>query len=397
VAAFVALMLVGGRRVVPWLLLRVARTGSRELFTLSVLAIALGIAVGASALFGVSSALGAFFAGMVVNSSELSHEAATEALPLQDAFSVLFFVAVGMLFDPGILLERPLELLAVVLIVMVGKSIAAFAIVLMLGYPVTAALTISASLAQIGEFSFILAALALSLGLLPEQGQGLIVACALLTISLNPLVFGLMNRAGRWLGARPHLLKLIERAPGPIAQLPANVDEEALRDHVVIVGYGRVGSAIGETFTRQGIPHVVIEQNRERVEALHAQGLPILYGDAARPELLAAAHVATARLLVLALPDPYKARAIMERARALNPAIETAARSHSADERAYLGGHGVGLALVAEHELALGLAHHALLRMGCPEDEADATVDAVRRSSTVDAHARTPPAGDSRA
>jgi CPA2 family monovalent cation:H+ antiporter-2 len=199
VGAFIALMYFVGRRVVPWLLERVARLGSREMFTLAVLAVALGIAFGASALFGVSFALGAFFAGVVVNSSDRSHQAANEALPLRDAFAVLFFVAVGMLFDPSILVDEPLAVAAVVVIVMFGKSLAAFLIVRVLGYPTRTALTISASLAQIGEFSFILAALAVNLGLLPRAGQSLIVAGAIFSIGLNPVAFWLTDRLARWL------------------------------------------------------------------------------------------------------------------------------------------------------------------------------------------------------
>ncbi len=379
VAAFIAFMFVVGRRAVPWLLERVARTGSRELFTLSVLAVAIGIAVGAASLFGVSFALGAFFAGMVVNGSDLSHEAATESLPLQDAFSVLFFVAVGMLFDPAILIRQPLQLLAVVLIVMIGKSLGAFAIVLAFRYPVRTALTISASLAQIGEFSFILAALGVTLGLLPAEGQSLIVAGALLSISLNPLAFKAADRASAWISARPRLLAMLERPPGVLGELPATTDEDTLRDHAVIVGYGRVGSAIGETLVQRGVPYIIVEQNRETVEALRARGLPVLFGDAARPDVLRHAHFERARLLVVALPDPYQARAIIDIARSANPAIDTVARTHSEAERSYLERHGVGLALIGERELALGMARYALLSMGSDEDEADATVDAIRR------------------
>ena len=241
VGAFVVLMVVVGRRAVPWLLERVARTGSRELFTLSVLAVALGIAVGASVLFGVSFALGAFFAGMVVNGSDLSHEAAADSLPLQDAFSVLFFVAVGMLFDPGILVRQPLQVLAVVLIVMISKSVGAFAIVLAFRYPVRTALTISASLAQVGEFSFILASLGLALGLLPREGQSLIVAGAILSISLNPMAFAGAARLGRWIGERPRLLVALERHRAEPDEASSPPDQATLRHHAILVGYGRVG------------------------------------------------------------------------------------------------------------------------------------------------------------
>jgi len=384
VAAFVALMLVVGSRVVPWLLQHVARTGSRELFTLSVLAIALGIAFGASALFGVSFALGAFFAGMVVNGSDLSHEAATKSLPLQDAFSVLFFVSVGMLFDPSILADKPLELLTIVLIVMVGKSIAAFLIVIAFRYPLSTALTISASLAQIGEFSFILAALAVSLGLLPPEGQSLIVAGALVSIGLNPLAFASTPGIGRWIRARPKLAARLERDVAQIVDEPIGAHECPMSNHVIVVGSGRVGGVIAATLAQIEIPYVLLEQDHALVESARERGISILFGDGARPGVLQQAQVSRARMLVVAVPDPYQARAIIELAHAANPGIETLARTHSEAERAYLERHGVGLALVAEHELALALAHHALMRMGRSDDEADAAIDATRRQTKAD-------------
>ena len=369
VAAFVALMLIVGRRAVPWLLERVARIGSRELFTLSVLAIALGIAVGAAALFGVSFALGAFLAGMVVNGSDLSHEAAADALPMQDAFSVLFFVAVGMLFDPMILIRQPLEVLGVVLIVMLGKSIAALAIVLAFRYPLHTALVISASLAQVGEFSFILAALGVSLGLLPPEGQSLIVAGALLSISLNPAAFSVATRLTAWLGRRPGLLRILER-PGPAAAEPP---EAAVRGHAIIAGYGRVGSTIGAALTSQGVAYVAIEADREHFERLRARGVPVLFGNAARESVLATAHPERAGLLLVTTPDPFQARAIVDLARKANPAIETVVRTHSDEERAYLERNGVGKAVVGEHELARTMARHALAASGVTPSAASAS------------------------
>ena len=371
VAAFVALMIVVGRRAVPWLLERVARLGSRELFTLSVLAVALGIAVGASALFGVSFALGAFFAGMVVNGSDLSHEAAADALPLQDAFSVLFFVAVGMLFDPAILLQQPLEVLAVVLIVLIGKSVGAVAIVLAFRYPVHTAFTISASLAQIGEFSFILAALGVSLGLLPPHGQSLIVAGALLSIALNPLTFAAAARAERWVSARPRLLAVLERSRGETDEPDAATGDGPLRGHAILVGYGRVGSTIGESLAEQHVPYVVVEQNREIFEGLRARGLPAIYGDASREAVLRHAHPGRARLLVVTTPDPFQARAVVDVARKANPAIESVVRTHSDQERAYLESHGAGVAVVGERELARTMARLAL-QICAPVPAADA-------------------------
>ena len=360
VTAFVALMFVVGRRAVPWLLERVARIGSRELFTLSVLAVALGIAVGASALFDVSFALGAFFAGMVVNGSDLSHEAAADALPMQDAFSVLFFVAVGMLFDPMILIREPVEVLLVVLIVMVGKSIGAFAIVLLFRRPVSTALTISASLAQIGEFSFILAALGVSLGLLPPEGQSLIVAGALLSISLNPLAFAGAARLARWINDRPALLAKLERPGSALHEPDPALGNARLTGHAIIVGYGRVGGTIGESLMRRGVPFVVVEQSIEIFERLRERGIPAIYGNASRMAVLEAARPERAQLILVTTPDPFQARAVVELARKSNPGIASVVRTHSREEHAYLEEKVGTTPVLAEHELAAAMARHAL-------------------------------------
>ena len=360
VTAFVALMFLVGRRAVPWLLERVARIGSRELFTLSVLAVALGIAVGASTLFDVSFALGAFFAGMVVNGSDLSHEAAADALPMQDAFSVLFFVAVGMLFDPMILVREPVEVLAVVLIVMVGKSIGAFAIVLLFRRPVSTALTISASLAQIGEFSFILAALGVSLGLLPPEGQSLIVAGALLSISLNPLAFAAAARLSRWVNGRPGLLAKLERPGSALHEPDPALGDARLTSHAIIVGYGRVGGTIGESLTRRGVPFVVVEQSIEIFDRLRERGIPAIYGNASRMAVLEAARPERAQLILVTTPDPFQARAVVELARKVNPGIASVVRTHSREEREYLEKKVGTTAVLAEQELATAMARHAL-------------------------------------
>ena len=269
-AGFVAVMLVVGRRLVPWILHHIAHTGSRELFRLAVLAIALGVAFGAAKLFGVSLALGAFFAGMIMSESELSHREAEESLPLRDAFSVLFFVSVGMLFDPSILIEEPLHVLAVIAVIVLGKTIAAFLLVLAFRYPLNTALTVSASLAQIGEFAFILASLGVALKLLPVEGQSLILAGALISIALNSFVFQAIEPLQRWIRARSGLARRLEQRDDPLAELPMSTDQKSLRNQVVLVGYGRVGRRIGDALTTNGIPYVVAEQNREIVEALRA-------------------------------------------------------------------------------------------------------------------------------
>jgi CPA2 family monovalent cation:H+ antiporter-2 len=370
VAAFVALMLIGGRRLIPWLLGRVAKTGSRELFTLSVLAIALGIAVGIAALFDVSFALGAFFAGVVVSESDFSHEAATSALPLQDAFAVLFFVSVGMLFDPSVLVEHPVRVLAVLFVIVVGKSLAALGIVLVFRYPLHTALRISASLAQIGEFSFILAALGVSLGLLAPEAQSLIVAGALLSITIHPFVFGLVDPLHAKISGSRGLTEALERPVGTLAQLPTSFDPASFRDHVVLIGHGRVGGPVAVELAAHGIPHVIVEQSRERAEALRAQGLPVIYGDAARPEVLADAHLEHARLVLVAAPDAYQARAILELAKRLHPAVDVIVRTHNDEEREFLEQHGASVAMVGERELAVSMTRHALRRYDVEHDMA---------------------------
>ena len=352
VAVFIALMLVVGRRVFPWLLWQVAGTGSRELFTLCVVAAALGIAYGSAALFGVSFALGAFFAGMVMRESPLSYRAAEESLPLRDAFSVLFFVSVGMLFDPQVLIREPLHLFGVLAIIMFGKSLAAFGLVLLFRYPLNTALTVSASLAQIGEFSFILAGLGVQLGLMPEEGQSLILAGAIISIALNPLVFHTIEPAQAWIRKRSKLAQALERPDDPLAVLPMTVELTRLTGHVVLVGYGRVGRRIGEALTAKGISFVVAEENREIVEKLRASSMPAVSGDASDPNVLIQAHIHRARMLVIATPDTLDVRRMIEIARTVNPRIETVVRTHSEQEAVLLEQENAGKVFLGEHELA---------------------------------------------
>jgi CPA2 family monovalent cation:H+ antiporter-2 len=367
VGAFVAFMLLVGRKLFPWFLWRVARTGSRELFTLAVIAAAVGIAYGSSELFGVSFALGAFFAGMVLRESELSHRAAEESLPLRDAFSVLFFVSVGMLFDPAVLVDYPLQVLAVVAIVLFGKSLAAFLLVLVLRYPLNTALTVSASLAQIGEFSFILAALGRSLGLLPELGQNLILAGAIISIALNPLLFKAIEPLQRWLRDKSDLARKLERSPDPLAELPMSVPHERLTGQVVLVGYGRVGKRIAQALASQGVHFVVAEQNRERVDQLRRRDIAAVAGDAAEPVVLIQAHVARAAALVIATPDTVKVRAMIETARALNPAIRCIVRSHNEQEAKLLREDTGGMVFVGEEELAASMERCVLEALRAPQ------------------------------
>ncbi|MEK7321558.1 MAG: YbaL family putative K(+) efflux transporter [Pseudomonadota bacterium] len=364
VAAFVALMLVVGRRVFPRVLWLVARTGSRELFTLCVIAAAVGVAYGSAMLFDVSFALGAFFAGMMMRESEFSHRAADESLPLRDAFSVLFFVSVGMLFDPMVLVEEPLKVVAVVAIIMIGKTLAAVALVLAFRYPLNTALTVGASLAQIGEFSFILAGLGVALGLLPLEGQSLILAGALISIALNSLIFAAIEPVQTWARARSSLARKLEQKADPLAELPMSVDQSHLTGQVVLVGYGRVGRRIAEALTARHIPYVVAEQNRELVEKLRARGIPAVSGDASDPAVLIQAHIARAGMLVIATPDTFHVRKMVEIARTLNPTIETVLRTHNEEEAQLLHKENVGKVFLGEHELALGMTRHVLTRMG---------------------------------
>ena len=360
VGGFIALMLVVGRRLFPWILWHVAKTGSRELFTLSVVAAAVGIAYGSSALFGVSFALGAFFAGMVLRESEFSQRAATETLPLQDAFAVLFFVSVGMLFDPAVLVEQPLAVLGAVAVIVLGKSLAAVGLVLALRYPARTALLVAASLAQIGEFSFILAGLGRSLGLLTSEAQSVIVAAALISIALNPVVFSAFDALQKWLGRRRLLAGSVESASNEYSELPMSTEPKYLSDQVVLVGWGRVGKSIAEALTREGVPYVVAEENREFVQTLRRRGIPAVWGDATEPETLIQSHIAKARALVIATPETVFARKMAAVARQLNPGIHVVVRSHNAQEAELLEKDGAGTVFVGEVELAKAMTQHVL-------------------------------------
>ncbi|SMH32156.1 cation:proton antiporter [Mesorhizobium australicum] len=397
VAAFVILMLVVGRKVIPWILHYVAHTGSRELFRLAVLAIALGVAYGAAQLFDVSLALGAFFAGMIMSESELSHQAAEESLPLRDAFSVLFFVSVGMLFDPYSLMESPLPVLATLFIIVIGKSVAAFLIVIAFRYPIGTALVISASLAQIGEFSFILAELGVGLGLLPEQGRDLILAGAILSIVLNPVVFAAVD----WL--RPRLEKraaAVQPAPQPVgppapgtpeepAPAPAEVvdpeqapDTTTLTDHTILVGYGRVGSLTGRALRDAGSAVLVIEDSDKAAEKIRNDGIEVINGNAARADVLAAANPAGARRIILAIPNAFEAGPVVTRAKAANPDIRVIARAHSDAEVEHLKGLGADHVIMGEREIARGMVEQVLGTPAALAKEPDSDVLPTTRLDT---------------
>jgi len=348
VALFFAAMLIVGRRAIPALLHHVAHTGSRELFRLAVLVVALGVAFGAAKLFDVSFALGAFFAGLVLSESRLSQRAAEEVLPLRDAFAVLFFVSVGMLFDPGVILRDPLGVAATVLIIVFGKSAAAYGIVRLFGHGHATALTVSASLAQIGEFSFILAGLGVSLALLPAEGRDLVLAGAILSILLNPLAFWLADRS---LANAPRSPVPV---PAPAPPLP--------QGHEVVIGYGRVGGLVGRRLAAAGRSVVVVETDAERAEAARRDGARAILGNAADPEVLAGTDLAAARRLFVAIPDAFEAGQVVEQARAARPDLEIIARADSEEAVAHLTKLGASLAIMGEREIAHRMLERALGR-----------------------------------
>ncbi|MGQ3889112.1 cation:proton antiporter [Legionella sp. CNM-1927-20] len=364
VFTFIALMLIGGRRIFPKVLWHIARTGSRELFTLCVITAAISIAYVAARLFNVSFALGAFFAGMIMRESSFSHRAAEESLPLREAFAVLFFVSVGMLFNPAVLIEQPLQVLTVIGIIVIGKSIAAFTLVLACRYPLQTALIVSASLAQIGEFSFILAEFGVRLGLLPEEGRSFILAGAIISIALNPLIFKLINPTYSWIKSYPKLIRFFERSNDPLAELPMSTQKEYLAGQVVLVGYGRVGKNIANLLSEKAIPYVVIEENRELIKELRDSNIPAVYGDASNPSVLIQSHIVHASMLIIVIPDTFHVRRMIQLAYELNPEIEIVVRTHDEEEAELLQEEVTGKVFFAEGEIAKNMAIYALRRYG---------------------------------
>lgn len=360
VAGFIAFMLIIGKRLVPMIMQVVARLGSRELFTLTVVAAAVSIAFGAYKVFGVSMALGAFFAGMVVKESDFSHRAEEETLPLREIFSILFFVSVGMLFDPRILIEQPLHVLAVVGIIMIGKTIAAMALVLFFRYPINTALTVGASLAQIGEFSFILATLGASLNLLSMEGQNLILAGALISITLNSFVFSAIEPMQRLIRERSNLARLLERSSDPLAMLPDEVSQDYLRDQVVLIGHGEVGRRITRELMNENIKVVIAEENREIVENLREKGIAAVSGVATEPGVLIQAHIQHARLLVISPMDILDIHKIVDIAKMLNPSIQVLVCAESKEEAEVIRRDNVGKVYYAKEEMAKNMSNHIL-------------------------------------
>lgn len=381
-AGFVAIIVLVGRRAIPALLGYVARLGSRELFTLAVVVVALGVAYGSSLLFGISLALAAFFAGVVLGESDLNHHAAAEALPMQHVFAVLFFVSAGMLFDPVTLVHMPLELATVVVTIVAGTGLVTLAILLGLRASPETAGVVGATFAQIGEFSFILTDLAVRRGLLPTSARDLVLGAALVAIMINPLVFPLFLRVAAGLGRIPAVAHWREHG-GPA--MPHRAPK--VSNHAILVGHGRVGSTVATALAGHGLDYVVVESDRRLAERLRDAGAHVIYGDATREEVLKAALPQSARLIVVALPDAFQARRVISLARKLNPRIETVVRTHTEAEALYLADAGVGLAVMGEREIAFGMSDFALQRLGIAAEDAQDTVNRLRARSRSDAPA----------
>ena len=369
VAAFIVIMLVVGRKVIPLILHYVAHTGSRELFRLAVLSIALGFAYLAAELFGVSLALGAFFAGMILSESRLSQQAATESLPLRDAFAVLFFVSVGMLFDPRIIIEAPIALFATIFIILVAKTAAAFLVVRLFGHQVPTALAISLSLAQIGEFSFILAGLGVSLAVLPGEARDLILAGAILSILVNPLLMELLDRLPVW---RTAIEDGVEVAPPPEARGREPIPVTRLQDHVVLIGHGRVGGAVSEALRESKLPFLVIESDPDAAADLRQQSIETITGNAADPEVMRAANLSSACCLLVAIPEAFEGGQAVMQARAVNPDLLIIARAHSEEEVLHLKKHGASTVIMGEFEIARAMIEDVRKAVTVPRSSPEA-------------------------
>lgn len=351
IGLFIAIMLIIGKRFLPWILVTVANTKSRELFTLSVFVVAVGIAFGAAHLFSISFALGAFFAGMIIKQSDFAHEVTEKALPFQDAFAVLFFVSVGMLFDPATLIEQPLQVALTLLIIMVGKSIAALAIILLFRYPAKTAFTVSASLAQIGEFSFILGTLGLNYGLLSHEANNLILAAALISITLNPILFKLLDKFYAYASKHPRYSRWMEEDTSTLSHL-SDHEKSEMNDFVIIVGYGRVGQYLRIKMKNAGLDFVVVDQNQETVEPIRQSGEHAIVGDARHRGTLEEALIGKARAIVVAVPDIYEAQRIVKIAREMNPNISILTRARNDKEFDFYKEQNVEHVVIGVKEIA---------------------------------------------
>ncbi|STY31333.1 monovalent cation:proton antiporter (CPA2 family) [Legionella wadsworthii] len=364
IGSFFIVMFIFGRWMIPKLLWHIARTGSHELFTLAIIAAAVGIAFGASKIFNISFALGAFFAGMIMRESKFSLRAAEESLPFRDAFAVLFFVSIGMLFNPFVFLHHPFQVLAVALIIIIGKSIAASFVVLLLRYPLNTALVVSASLAQIGEFSFILGGLSVQMKLLPKEGLELIIAGSLLSICLNPFLFKCIKPLEKRINSKCSWVESKEEFDNPSVQVPLTTEEKFLSGQIVLVGYGRVGKRIARFLERQGLSYVIVDQDRNLIEELREKNKLAVYGDATRPNGLIKEHIAKAGMLVIATAGSFNMRQIIDVTLKINPKIEVAIRTIDEKEALLLKQEVKGKFFFNERELAQGMSRYILYRFG---------------------------------
>lgn len=369
VALFIFLMLVVGKRVLPWLLWQVAKTGSRELFTLCVLAVAIGIAYGASEVFSVSFALGAFFSGMVMRESKYAHRAAMESLPLRDAFSVIFFVGVGMMFDPMILVDKPLHLLAVLAIIILGKSLVAFGLVMLFRYPLHTALTVAVSLAQIGEFSFILAGLGVSLGLLPQEGMSLVLAGAIISIAFNPVAFALVEPLRNLMKKRWKYARVLDAKSDPLSVMPDEEESKYLRGHMVLVGYNKVCEHIAKDLSERKVPFVIVEKDRNIVEDLRENGFKAVCGDAIDPAILIQAHVQDAAMVILNFRDDILRRKVIETAKILNHKIEAVIMTSDDEIAVRAMTDHLGKVFDSNAVMAGSIVKYCMHRLGKAEEE----------------------------
>ena len=374
VGALTVFTVVIGGRALPWLLAHVSRLQSRELFTLAVLAIALGIAVAAAELFGVSMALGAFLAGLVVGRSEFSVRAAADALPMRDAFAVLFFVSVGMLLDPGVLLAAPGMMAATLAVILIGKPLAAFAIVKLMRYPLRTALSVSVALAQIGEFSFIVATLGNAIGVLPVSATNTLVGAAIVSITLNPLLFRAVEPVDRWLARR--------RQAAPVTPEAITAPPVSDAHRAVVVGYGPVGRTVARLLRENEIAPTVIEMNVDTVRALRDEGVDAIHGDASHPDVLAAARVAQAGHFIVSMAGTPDVAESFRAARELNPSVHILARATHLREAATLQAAGADVVVSGEGEVALALTERILHRLGATPDQIDRERRRVRGELT---------------
>jgi monovalent cation:H+ antiporter-2, CPA2 family len=375
-AGFVVVVVVAGQRLIPWMLALTARAGSRDLFTLAVILVALGVAYGSAQLFGVSLGLGAFFAGVVLAESDLRHQAAAASSSVQQVFAVLFFVSVGLSIDPAIMLHVPLEIGAILLAILVGIGFVALCVQLALRVPVRAAAKVAAALAQIGEFSFILAAEAVADRAMPAEGLSLVLSGALLAILVNPFVF----RANEKLATRLEQIRLLQYWTARPLGSAAGPTPPPLTDHALVIGHGRVGSVVVAALREHHVPFLVIEQDHGIAERSRRAGLPVIFGDGTRPEVIAAGRPERAKLVVVAIPDRFLARRIIDLVRHANRAIDVVVRTHSDEEAEWLDAKEVGLVVMSERETALGIAEYALRQFAVDPVLARNTLKNLRRA-----------------